>query len=91
MFVNLTNGGPVQVYVNDGMIVRIRPLVLDDTDAASWKIDVDGRVFSPFRKACVAPFTMVEKARIYSDKRIRYPLIREDFDPAGERNPQNRG
>jgi molybdopterin guanine dinucleotide-containing S/N-oxide reductase-like protein len=88
---NLTVGGPVRVYVRDGKIVRIRPLVLTDEDAASWKIEVGDREFSPYRKACVAPFSLVEKSRIYSDVRIKYPLIREDFDPRGNRNPGNRG
>jgi molybdopterin guanine dinucleotide-containing S/N-oxide reductase-like protein len=88
---NLTNGGPVQVYVRDGKIVRVRPLVLNDKDATSWTIDVNGRQFSPLRKACVAPFTMVEKARIYSDARIKYPMQRVDFDPDGARHPENRG
>jgi molybdopterin guanine dinucleotide-containing S/N-oxide reductase-like protein len=91
IYTNLTNGGAVQVYVRDGKIVRIRPLVLDESDAPSWTISAGGKRFSPLRKACVAPFTMVEKARIYSDARIKYPLIREDFDPTGNRNPQNRG
>jgi len=91
VFTNLTNGGPVQVYVKDGKIVRVRPLVLDETDAASWTIEAGGKTFTPLRKACVAPFTAVEKARIYSEARLRYPLIREDFDPDGERNPGNRG
>jgi anaerobic selenocysteine-containing dehydrogenase len=88
---NLTNGGPVQVYVRDGKIIRIRPLVLNDSDAASWTIKADGKEFSPLRKACVSPYTSVEKARIYSDLRLKYPLIREDFNPNGQRNPQNRG
>ena len=29
VFTNLTNGGPVLVYVQDGKIVRVRPLRLD--------------------------------------------------------------
>jgi molybdopterin guanine dinucleotide-containing S/N-oxide reductase-like protein len=91
IFTNLTNGGPVQVHVRDGKIIRVRPLILSDEDAASWTIDVDGRKFSPLRKACVAPFTMVEKARIYSDARIKYPMQRVDFDPDGDRHPENRG
>jgi len=91
IFTNLTVGGPVQVYVRDGKIVRVRPLVLSREDAASWTITAGGKSFSPLRKACVSPFTMAEKARIYSHARIKYPLIREDFDPAGKRNPQNRG
>ncbi|MGD9118839.1 MAG: molybdopterin-dependent oxidoreductase, partial [Dehalococcoidia bacterium] len=88
---NLTVGGPVQVYVNDGKITRVRPLVLTDEDATSWSIKVGDKEFSPYRKACVAPFTTVEKSRIYSDARIKYPLIREDFNPSGERNTGNRG
>jgi molybdopterin guanine dinucleotide-containing S/N-oxide reductase-like protein len=91
VYTNLTIGGPVQVYVNDGKITRVRPLVLTAEDAASWSISVDDKEFSPYRKACVAPFTMVEKARIYSEARIKYPLIREDFNPNGERHPENRG
>ncbi len=91
VFTNLTNGGPVQVYVRDDKIIRVRPLVLNDSDPASWTISAGGKRFSPLRKACVAPFTLVEKARIYSDARLKYPLIREDFDPAGKRNPENRG
>ena len=91
VFTNLTNGGAVRVHVKDGKIVRVRPLVLDDTDAASWKIDVDGREFSPLRKACVANFSMTEKARVYSDSRIKYPLKRKDFDPNGDRHPETRG
>jgi trimethylamine-N-oxide reductase (cytochrome c) len=71
--------------------MRIRPLALDDSDTASWTIKAGNRKFLPFRKACVAPFTVGEKARIYSDRRIKYPLIREDFDPDGKRNPENRG
>ncbi|GAH73141.1 unnamed protein product, partial [marine sediment metagenome] len=70
VFVNLTNGGPVRVHVKDGKIVRIRPLVFDEKDAASWTIDVNGRKFSPPRKACLAAYTMTERARVYSDARI---------------------
>ncbi len=34
---------------------------------------------------------MTEKDRTYSHDRIKYPMVREDFDPNGDRNPQNRG
>ena len=91
VFINLTSGGPVQVHVKDGEIVRIRHLVFAEKDAASWTIDIDGRKFSPPRKACVAPYTLTEKARVYSDARIKYPLKRIDFDPNGDRHPETRG
>ena len=42
-FVNCTSGGPIRVHVEDGKIVRVRPLVFDDDDAASWSLEVDGR------------------------------------------------
>lgn len=91
VFVNCTNGGPIRVHVKDGKIVRIRPLVFDETDAKSWTLVVNGREFSPPRKACVAAFALTEKARVYSKDRIKYPMKRVDFDPKGNRNPQNRG
>ena len=91
IFVNCTGGGAIRVHVEDGKITRVRPLTFDETDAPSWTIDVDGDKYTPYRKACVAPFSLVERARVYSDERILYPMKRVDFDPKGERNPQNRG
>jgi len=44
---NGTTGGPVFVYVQDGLIVRITPMDLDDTDAPSWTIEARGRGFTP--------------------------------------------
>ena len=90
-FVNCTSGGPIRVHVEDGKIVRVRPLVFDDDDAASWSLEVDGEEYTPPRKACVAAFSLTERARVYSEERILYPMKRVDFDPNGERNPQNRG
>ena len=91
VFINLTNSGPVQVHVRNGKIVRVRPLVFDEKDAASWQINVNGKQFSPFRKACVAPYTLTEKARVYSDARIKYPLKRTDFNLNGDRHAETRG
>ena len=34
-YCNMTNGGPVFVYVKDGKIVRITPIDFDDTDPAA--------------------------------------------------------
>lgn len=39
---NLTTGGPVHVDVQDGRIVRIIPLELDDSDGPSWTIRARG-------------------------------------------------
>lgn len=90
-FTMLTNGGPLFVHVKDGKIVRMTPIDLDETDASSWTIRARGRSFTPRRQATIAPHAMAMKSAIYSDKRILYPMKRVDFDPHGERNPQNRG
>ncbi|MFC1845969.1 molybdopterin-dependent oxidoreductase [Chloroflexota bacterium] len=90
-FINCSNGGVIRVYVKDGRILRTRPLVYDDDDPPTWKLDIDGRIFSPFRKACLSAYTITEGMRVYSEDRIKYPMMRVDFDPNGERHPENRG
>jgi len=90
-YTTCTNGGPLFVYVKDDRIVRVTPIELDDTDASSWVIDARGRRFSPPRRGLVAPHALTLKSLVYSDKRILHPMKRVDFDPDGERNPQNRG
>ena len=91
VFTNLTNSGPVSVYVTDGKITRIRPLVADENDYKPWTIESGGRKFSPPKKPTLSPYIHAERRRIYSEERIKYPMKRVDFDPNGERNPQNRG
>lgn len=86
-----TNGGPMFVYVKDGRIVRLTPIVLDDTDASSWSVQARGKTFKPWRKSTLSPHASALKSMVYSEKRLLYPMKRVDFDPNGERNPQNRG
>jgi molybdopterin guanine dinucleotide-containing S/N-oxide reductase-like protein len=90
-FINCGVSGPIRIHVKDGEILRIRPLVLDSSDAVSWNIKARGYSFSPPRKVCLAAYSFTERARAYSEDRIKYPLIREDFDPNGERHAENRG
>src|SRR5512136_171614 len=99
VYTSCTNSGPVSVYVMDGKIVRVRPLVVDENDYKPWVIEADGRKFSPPKKVTLSPYVHAERRRIYSDERIKYPMKRVDFDPSGApgstgpggRNPQNRG
>ncbi|SMG23618.1 molybdopterin-dependent oxidoreductase [Paraburkholderia susongensis] len=90
-YVTLTNGGPVFVFVKEGKIIRTTPIDLAEEDAPSWTITARGRRFSPARRATVSPHALSLKSLVYSDKRILHPMKRVDFDPKGERNPQNRG
>jgi len=86
-----TNSGPLFVYVKDDKIIRITPIDLDDSDAESWTIKARGQSFTPNRKTTVNPYSMALKSMVYSNNRNLYPMKRVDFDPNGERNPQNRG
>ncbi len=92
-FTNLGHsGGPIYVHVKDGKIIRVRPLVFEENEVVpTWKLEVHGREFTAPRRETVAPFGMTERARVYTENRIKYPMKRVDFDPNGRRNPENRG
>jgi trimethylamine-N-oxide reductase (cytochrome c) len=90
-FTSMTNGGPLHVYVKDDKIIRVTPIEFTDKDAETWKIKVKDKVYSPPRKTTMAPHGQSYKSTIYAKNRILYPMKRVDFDPDGERNPQNRG
>ena len=83
------------VDVKDGKILRIRPFHHDEKytreEINPWKIEKDGKVLEPLMKSQIAPYMIAYKKRVYSPNRIKYPLKRVDWDPNGERNPQNRG
>ena len=86
---------PCAVDVKGGKVIRIRPLHFDSKyDPATfnaWKIEKNGKTFEPLKKSAPAPWSLAYKKRTYSPNRIKYPLKRVDWDPNGERNPQNRG
>ena len=90
-YCNMTNGGPVFVYVKNGKIIRITPIDFDAADAQPWTIEARGRKFTPPRKTSLAPHGQNYKSVVYSPDRLLHPMKRVDFDPKGERNPQNRG
>ena len=62
-----------------------------EKDLNPWKFEVRGKTFEPSMKSLIPPFTLAYKKRVYSPNRVLYPLKRVDWDPNGERNPQNRG
>ena len=89
------SGGPCLVDSNDGKITRIRPYFYDkeytDKYCNPWVIKARGSEFRAPDKVTISPFGLGYKSRVYSKNRVRYPLKRVDWDPKGERNPQNRG
>ena len=83
------------VDVKDGKIARIRPLDLTEKyteeELNPWKITVRGHTLTCGTKTSLPPMALSYKNRVYSKNRVLYPLKRVDWDPEGERNPQNRG
>ena len=54
-------------------------------------MEARGQTFEASMKTLIPPFTLAYKNRVNSPNRTLYPLKRVDWDPKGERNPQNRG
>ncbi|NLC77748.1 MAG: dehydrogenase, partial [Clostridia bacterium] len=81
--------------VIDGKIVRSRPAKYDKKYDLKrfrpWTIKARGSEFKAADRSLIPPFALGYKKRITSPNRILYPLKRVDWDPDGERNPQNRG
>jgi trimethylamine-N-oxide reductase (cytochrome c) len=88
-------GSEGMVDVKDGKIVRVRPFRYDwkykREDVKTWKFEKDGKTLEASWKSLPGPFALSYKKRVYSPNRVKYPIMRVDFDPNGERNTQNRG
>ncbi|MFZ7126420.1 MAG: molybdopterin-dependent oxidoreductase, partial [Desulfobacterales bacterium] len=88
-------GAEGMVDVKDGKIVRVRPMQYGwkykKEEVRQWKMERDGKSIAPAWKSLPGPFSLAYKKRVYSPNRIKYPIKRVDWDPNGERNPQNRG
>jgi len=88
-------GAEGMVDVKNGKIVRIRPMrygwKYDKEEVRQWKITKNGKTLEPTWKSLPGPFSLAYKKRVYSANRIQFPMQRVDWDPNGERNPQNRG
>jgi len=91
----LGGGAPCAVDVKNGKVVRVRPLhydwKYDKKQFNPWKIHRNGKTYEPLMKSVPSPFSLAYKKRTYSPNRIKYPLKRVDWDPNGERHPENRG
>ena len=86
---------PAAIDVSNGKIIRTRPLhydwKYDPKKIRRWKIKRGGKTFEPGLKSLLPPFSLAYHKRAYSLNRVMYPLKRVDWNPDGDRNPQNRG
>ncbi len=89
------SGGMCVVDSNEGKITRIRPYHYDTeytrANCNPWVMEARGSTFVPPERVLTTHFGLGYKTRVYSPNRVKYPLKRVDWDPKGERNPQNRG
>ena len=92
VFIQCTVGGPVRVYVKDGKIVRMRPIIFDDkVDAPSWSIKARAENSLLPEKP---PSNLMKSRKGPESTRktgSNIPLKRKHFDPNGERHPELRG
>ena len=90
-----SDGNASVIDIENGKIVRIKPLHFDwryDKEQFNpWKMEARGQVFEPSMKTLLPPIGLAYKKRVYSPNRVLFPMKRADWDPNGERNPQNRG
>ena len=89
------SGALCSVDCNDGRITRINPYDYDreytDANCNPWHMEARGKRFDPPKRVHLTHMGLCYKTRVYSPNRILYPMKRVDWDPKGERNPQNRG
>ena len=86
---------PAEFDVKDGRILRVRPFSYvghqPEGGLNAWTMHAKGKEFHAAEKSGLSPYAILTKNRVYSPNRILYPMKRVDWDPHGERNPQNRG
>ncbi|MEM2569839.1 MAG: molybdopterin-dependent oxidoreductase [Candidatus Bathyarchaeia archaeon] len=78
-----------EVHIQNNRIIRIRPYHFNEK--LIYRIKAKSKIFTRPAKSLSAPYELSFKHRAFSSNRVKYPLKRIDFDPKGERNPQNRG
>ena len=83
------------VDVKDGKIVRIRPMhylwKYKEKELNPWKMTVRGSTFEPSLKTLLPPYSLRTRNVCTRRPVSVIPMKRVDWDPNGERNPQNRG
>ena len=86
-----TTAGALFVDVEDDRIVRLQPMHFDPEEVQSWNIEVNGKTYKPPLTQPLLPWGTASKQIIYSENRVKHPLKRVDWEPLGNRMPENRG
>lgn len=90
-----TGANPVRVDIKDDRAIRVRPVdyaaSYDLEEYNPWILEHNGKTFKMPTHSLTPPFSVAYKRHAFSRNRIPYPLIREDWDPEGDRHPETRG
>ena len=83
------------VDVKDNRILRVRPFKYDAAYSVDhlkpFRLEHEGKVFEEPLHSLIPPTSVAYKKHAFSRNRIPYPLIREDWEPEGDRHPETRG
>ena len=93
-FVQNSIGGVLRVYVKNGRVTRVEPIVLDKDDAyPKYVIEARGKKFEqPHEKSLIHAFGQTYRRWVYAPNRLRYPMKRVGWEPGGKsKTYDNRG
>lgn len=90
-FTTCTTSGPLFAHVKEGRIIRVEPMHFDADEVLPWKVEVNGKTYTPPLKYPLLYWAHTARKWVYSENRVKYPMKRVDWDPKGERHPENRG
>ncbi len=89
-YTSCTTAGPVFVYVKNGRIIRVEPMHFDKKEVKSWKIEVNGRTYTPPLKYSLLYWgTATTMGLLSQPGKLSFKEGR--FSTKGERNPQKCG
>ena len=90
-YTTVSTAGPLFVTEKDGKILRVEPMEFEPEEVDSWELKKNGMTYRPPLVQGILPWGLDYKEITYTENRVKYPMKRVDWDPDGDRNPQNRG
>jgi anaerobic selenocysteine-containing dehydrogenase len=93
--VNCGHGGPLNVVVKNGRIVRVDPFETPNWESIPmWEISARGKTFKPnlnIRKNLMNTWHQGARRYVYAPNRLLYPMKRVGYQPGGKGDISNRG
>lgn len=93
VFVNCGHGGPLNVVVKNGRIVRIDPYETPNWQSIpTFEISARGKTFKPIvHKSLMNTWHQAARRYVYAPNRLLYPMKRVGYQPGGKGDISNRG